>query len=177
MRYAEGRWAQGRWDRQLGRQFSVAGRTNAATTNVNDVHAQLWNPHSVRSLWVLEVETTRVDLVSGVPVLRLVRSSARGSGPGATVTPDLDNDFERGITPGTGAVLEVANFTTEPTLTGAPFGQSMMTAATAGLQAGPMYQWGFPAGLRVPPGTGLCVAVTLAGSGGVQSESIFRFLE
>lgn len=175
MRYAEGRWTRGRWERHLARQFSVAGRVASQTNNDNEVHSQLWNPDSVRSFWVLEVTVARSNIATANNSLMLVRSTARGATPAATIAPDLDSDFAREVTPDSGAVLEVGNFGTEPTLAGPPIGQTILSQFAS--LGGSSYQWVFPKGLRVPPGTGLCLAVTGGGSTAFTTDSFFRFEE
>jgi hypothetical protein len=139
------------------RLFSVGGRSAATGAAIDDVAAQLWNPDSVRSLFVVELHWTRAG-ATNVPNLIIERSTARGATPGSTVTPDLNDDYEREITPDTGAVLELASFGTEPTLATPP-----MLRGRVGAVAGSGNQYLFRGrGLRIPPGTGLCVATETA---------------
>lgn len=139
------------------RHFSVGGRSANTAITADHVAAQLWNPDATRSLWVVEIhiqKTTTATLDNHI----ISRSSARGATPTLTVTPDLDNDFEREITPDTGAVLELATFTTQPTLTTPPMYKGVLPAAI-----GASVQYVFPGnGIKVPFGTGLCVATPVA---------------
>lgn len=138
------------------RFFACAGRSIVTAATADHVAAQLWNPDSTRSLWVVEIHIAKT--VATADHHGIARSSARGSTPTATVTPDLDNDFEREITPDTGAVLELATFSSQPTLT-APYMYRSNLPAAVGAGA----QYVFPgSGIRVLPGTGLCVATPVA---------------
>lgn len=139
------------------RHFAIAGRSANTAATADHVAAQLWNPDATRSLWVVEIHiqksTTATTDVHGV-----VRSSARGATPTTTSTPDLDNDFEREITPDTGAVLELATFGTQPTVAGPYMYRGILPAAI-----GSATQYVFPGrGIKVPPGTGLCVATPVS---------------
>lgn len=138
------------------RHFSLAGRSANTAATANHVAAQLWNPDSVRSLWVVEIHIQKTNAT--VDNHAVQRSSARGATPTTTVTPDLDNDYEREITPDTIAVLELATFGTQPTLAGPDMNRGNLPAAV-----GAATQLVFPGnGIRVPPGTGLCVLTPVA---------------
>lgn len=138
------------------RFFSVAGRSIDTAATANHVGAQLWNPDATRSLWVAEIHIQKVGAT--VDNQGIQRSSARGATPTLTVTPDLDNDYEREITPDTGAVLELATFATQPTLAGPDMVRGNLPATT-----GAAVQYVFPGrGIKVLPGTGLCVFTPVA---------------
>lgn len=174
MRYAKGRWSDDRWERRLGRFFTVAGRTPAATAAAaNECIFNFWNPDSVRSLWVWEVSYQISTQVAGaLDPHRLCRTSTAGTTPGATVTPDLDNDHQREVTPDTGALLHLADFTTEPTLV-LPEISNVSFPTQNNTQA---KTWLFPEGLRIPPGSGLALATTGAVASRVADISV-RFSE
>lgn len=138
------------------RYFAVAGRGLATAATANHVLAQLWNPDATRSLWVVEIHIQKT--AATVDNHSIQRSTGRGATPTSTVTPDLDNDFEREITPDTGAVLELATFGTQPTLATPPAYQGNLPAAI-----GAATQYVFAGqGLKVPFGTGLCIATPVA---------------
>lgn len=138
------------------RHFAIAGRSLATAATANHVAAQLWNPDGTRSLWVVEIHVQKT--AATIDHHAIQRSSARGATPTATATPDLDNDFEREITPDTGAVLELATFGTQPTLAGPDMYKGILPAAVAGA-----VQYVFPGnGIKVPFGTGLCVFTPVA---------------
>ena len=85
---------------------------------------------------------------------RLKRSTARGT-PGSTVTPDIDNHSERAIAPVSGALLDLAAFTVQPTLAAAELGPDVQPGNSA--EAG--FTYDIPGGIVIPPGTGLVVAI------------------
>lgn len=138
------------------RHFAVGGRSVATAATADHVAGQLWNPDSVRSLWVVEIHMQKQSATADGH--QITRSSARGATPTLTVTPDVDNDFEREVTPDTAAVLELATFGTQPTLAGPALYRGNLPAAV-----GAAAQYVFPgSGIKVPPGTGLCVATPTA---------------
>lgn len=139
------------------RFFSVAGRSANTAATADHVAAQLWNPDATRGLWVVEIHVQKTSTATA-DSHGIVRSSARGATPTTTVTPDLDNDFEREVTPDTGAVLELATFGTQPTLATPYLYRGVLPAAI-----GSAVQYVFPGdGIKVPFGTGLCVATPVA---------------
>ena len=105
--------------------FALGGRTVATAATANHVAAQLWNPHAtipifVRQFWVCSTTATASNLA-------INRSNVRGATPTSTVTPDIDSDMDAYVTPTTASVLELATFTTQPTL-----------------DAPAMYRWNLP---------------------------------
>lgn len=139
------------------RFFSVGGRSANTAATADHVAAQLWNPDSVRSLWVVEIHIQK-STTATADSHGIVRSSAVGATPTLTVTPDLDNDFVRETTPDTGARLELATFGTQPTLATPYLYRGVLPAAI-----GAAVQYVFPGdGIKVPPLTGLCVATPVA---------------
>lgn len=174
MRYAPGRWDEGRWDRNLGRFFTIGGRPGATGAAANEVVGQLWNPSGTRSLWVVEINYNQDTNPSvSAPPLKLCRSTTAGGTPNSTQTPDLDNDWRRETSPNTGAVAYFGNFTTEPTLVSPPLYR-------LGFPDGGVVQavtWLFPGeGIRVRPGTGLALATVTAVATG-PTVMAFRFRE
>lgn len=136
-------------------RYAVAGRPAATAATANHVAAQLWNPATTISIYVYEIHWAQSGATVSLPVLQ--RSSARGNTPSATETPDADSDFEGGAAPPSGTVLELATFSTQPTLA-TPILLRWGTAAVAG----PGWMWIFPKPIRVRPGTGLCIATPTA---------------
>lgn len=171
MRYAQGRWAEGRWAREPGRQFSVGGQSVSTTAAADEVLAHLWNPDATRSLWLTEASYTILVAATALDPIRLCRTTTVGTTPGVTVTPDLDNDFEREVTPDTGAILHMANFATEPILALPDLRRVSFPITSDGHNM----VWLFD-GLRVPPGTGIGFATTGAVAGR-QADFYFRFWE
>lgn len=139
------------------RHFAVAGRSANTAATADHVGAQLWNPDATRSFWVVEIHIQKATTATA-DSHGVARSSARGATPTTTVTPDLDNDFEREITPDTGAVLELATFGTQPTIASPYLYRGVLPAAV-----GAAVQYVFPGrGMKVPPGTGLIVTTPVA---------------
>lgn len=140
------------------RFFECAGRSLATAATADHCAAQLWNPDSTRSLWVVEIHIQKT--VATADHHMISRSTARGATPTATVTPDASNDYEAEITPDTGAVLELGTFGTQPTLGTPPLRRGNLPAAI-----GAANQFVFPGrGIRIPAGNahGLCVATPVA---------------
>lgn len=174
MRYAVGRWAEGRWDRESAeRTFSIAIRSGTTTAAADELLCNLWNPSSSRSLWVLEYQCHLSGVIAALDPWRFCRTTTIGTNPGGVATPDLDNDWEREITPQTGAVLYISNWTTEPVLA-LP---ELVRYATPTTSSNHGCTWLFgEEGIRVPPGTGLGVSTTGAVAA-PQVEQSFRFRE
>lgn len=129
----------------------VGGRMGGATGSTDEsVGAAFWNPHSTARVWVQTVTWIKQgSAVVDNPAI--IRSSTRGTQT-VTVTPDIDNSYERDIASPTGMVLDL-DFSAEPTLQGPHFRTWHLPAAVAS-----GFEWGFSApGLCIPPGTGLAV--------------------
>lgn len=152
--------------------YTVRGR-NAATAATAD-HAiwAIWNPHTTQRIKVLAFS---MFAQSGAPAagysVRLRRITARGT-PGSTVTPSITAHSTRGVAPPSGAVLDLAAYTVQPTLEAGDLGLGYTFAAVQG--SGIVYP--IPGGIEVPPGTGLaCVQVPATAS--VQFEITVTWLE
>ena len=133
--------------------YTVRGRTTATDANANDAIAQLWNPHSTQRIKVVSFAIFKTAAGTAGDALRLKRSTVRGTA-GSTVTPDIDNHSERAVAPVSGALLDLANFTGEPTLDASELGIEWVAAAFAA--AGAIQP--IPGGIVIPPGTGLVLA-------------------
>lgn len=173
MRYAAGRWTEERWDRRTRRAFSVAGRSVGTSAAADQCICNLWNPDATRSIWVHEFAFGGLTNNSALDPLRFCRTTTLGNNPTTTVTPDLDNDFEREISPITAVTLRLSGFTTQPVLA-VPELYRLSFPITGAPHA---LTWVFPrGGIRIPPGTGLALATTgaVAQSG---CDITFRFVE
>lgn len=136
--------------------YAVAGRTTATAATVDNVGAALWNPHSTKRIWVVKISWLKVTATADHQ--KIVRISARGTAS-TTVTPDIDNAYERDIIPPSGALLDVA-YSGQPTLQGPELHRWNLPAAV-----GSGFSEAFPgAGICIPPGTGLAVAVPEIGA-------------
>ena len=78
----------------------------------------------VKEIWAAVTAATTAQL-------GLIRTTTNGTTPGATVTPDIDNDTQRAVAPASGAVLETSNFATEPSVAG-PYMARANTPAAIG---------------------------------------------
>jgi hypothetical protein len=131
--------------------YSVGGRSAATAATANHAGATLWNASAVRGIFVTQIAWSKT--VATVDNLGLVRVSARGTA-GSTVTPAIQNDYDSDAAPASGALLDLAAYTVQPTL----------VSATAY-----MFRWNLPATigsgfilplpdvLRIPAGQGLCL--------------------
>jgi hypothetical protein len=129
--------------------YSVGGRSAATAATANHAGAQLWNPDSVRSLWVTQISWAKT--VATADNLGLVRSTARGT-PGSTVTPTVQNDDEFEEVDAVGALLDLAAFSAQPTLSSATaykFRWHLPAAIGSG------FVLPLPNRIRVRPGNGL----------------------
>jgi hypothetical protein len=148
--------------------FNVRGRS-AATGFADEVAAQIWNPHATQRIMLVEFMVVKQAAGAVTDSVRLQRSTVRGT-PASTVTPDIDNHFERSIAPPSGALLDLADFSTEPTLDASALGPTFILS-----QRGSMVSYAFPGGHVVPPGTGIAIS-TVAANFPI-SEVTFTWLE
>ena len=139
----------------MSNRFSVAGRMSAATAATADMGSHLWNPHASISLFVREVHYFKT--AATVDNIALVRTTTIGATPGATVAPDIDNQFSRSYAPISVAVLYLATFATYPVVAG-PY--MLRAALPAAIGSGVI--WIFPEPIEVPAGTGLGVVTPVA---------------
>jgi hypothetical protein len=139
--------------------YRAAGRSAATAATANHCAGQLWNPSTTVPLWVREIHV--VVTTAGAANIGLQRTTARGATPTTTVTPDIDSDIENALAPPSTAVLELATFTTQPTLATPSF-QNWYLPAVAG--AGVMFVFGERGrgAIKVKPGNGLAVYTTQA---------------
>ena len=129
---------------------------NAATTAAaNDVAAHLWNASTTKTIYVREIWYAKSAATADS--IMLSRSTTIGTTPGATITPDIDNDTQRAVAPVSAAVLYTSNFATEPTLATPALAQTNLPAAI-----GAGFIWVFNTPIAVPQTTGLALASPIA---------------
>jgi hypothetical protein len=115
----------------------------------------LWNPSStkkikVREIWVFKTVATADNHA-------IQRATARGT-PGSTITPDASNCLETPrIAPQSGALLDLAAYTVQPTLTGVILARANLPAAV-----GSGFIWVFAEPIEIPPGEGLALITPVA---------------
>ena len=135
-------------------KYTCAGRTAATAATADNIGGEIWNPASNKGIRISIVNWTQVTAAVGNP--GLVRISTKGTST-LTVTPDLDNSYDRDATPPSAATLELT-FSAQPTIQG-PYLMRTNLAAAAGVG----FTWVFQGdGLLVPAGTGLAVATPVA---------------
>ena len=133
------------------RGFSAGGRTAATAATANVAGAALWNASAVKAIFVTQISWAKT--VATADNLGIVRISTRGTA-GSTVTPVQQNDNDYQAAPPSGALLDLASYSVQPTL----------ISSTAY-----MFRWNMPASIgsgfilplpdviTIPPGTGLCL--------------------
>jgi hypothetical protein len=143
--------------------FSVRGFSATSANVANGALGGFWNPDSVQRVKVLEVSVFQAALTGVVSKKYLVRTTTRGTA-GSTITPDADNAWEEEDIPASGALLDLAAYSVEPTLASPPmFGMCLVGASSLG--AGFGYVWLMPSGLWLPPGTGLAICDQIGANG------------
>lgn len=156
-------------------EFAVRGRTVATAATADHCVAELWNPHSTQRIRVREIA---LNCIAAAPAagasVYLRRSTARGTA-GSTVTPGIQHDADRAIAPPSGALLDLAAFTGQPTFeTGGFWGWGFAAVQASGVIY-PFGNWA-PKGLVIPPAAGLCI-VTAAAVAIPASEVMFAVEE
>jgi hypothetical protein len=136
-------------------RFSVAGRSADTAATADHVAGALWNPSSNVPLFIAEAHIFLVGAT--ISNVGLIRTSTRGT-PGSTVTPDLDNNYSRQAAPLSGALLDLAAYSAQPTVQGPYMKRGSMAAAQG---AGFIWVFGKD-GIKVPPGTGIALATPVA---------------
>jgi hypothetical protein len=95
--------------------YRVNGLTAASAATVDHGVACLWNPHATKRIKVTEISLVAVTAPGAGAGVELRRCTARGT-PGSTVTPGIQNADERDIAPPSGALLDLATYSVQPTL-------------------------------------------------------------
>lgn len=137
--------------------YTVRGRNAATAATANHTIAQLWNPHATQRIKVIQVILFKTAVGTAGDAFRLRRSTARGTA-GSTVTPDINNHSEVGIAPPSGALLDLAAFSVQPTLAAAELPPDWVAAAFAA--AGVIYA--VPGGIVIPASQGLALVQVAA---------------
>lgn len=133
--------------------YYVRGFTAATAATANHVIAELWNPGTLsgRRIEVFEVAIFKAGAGTANDSLFLERTTAKGTS-GSTVTPDADNAAQADSTPPSGATLELAAFSVQPTLaTPGMYGWVAPALAGAGIIIP------IPREIVIPAGTGIAI--------------------
>lgn len=134
----------------------IAGRTAATAATANHAAAGIWNPHATDRIQLVGIDV--VLTTAGLANLGVLRNTARGTA-GSTVTPAIQSDFERGIAPPSGYLLDLATYTVQPTLDSAT-AYIWRWNLPAAIGAGIAYR--FPRSIRIPPGAGIVLVTPVA---------------
>jgi hypothetical protein len=141
------------------KRYAVAGGSGATAAVINDVIGALWNPHATKSITVVSVTVSKL---AGAAGQRIRAVTARGT-PGSTITPDVDNDFDRLAAPASGAVLDLGPYSVQPTVAGPADWMRIMPSV--GTAVGTIQEFYFPrGGLWIEAGSGMGLAQTGATS-------------
>lgn len=131
--------------------YYVSGTTAATAATDQHAIAQIWNPSTTRTIVLVEGAIVVFGAPGAGAGFLIRRSSARGTA-GSTVTPNGANHYRNDAAPDSGFVLDLAAFTTQPTLVVGDLGPAwVLPAVTASGIVYPM-----PRGIEIPPGGGLC---------------------
>jgi hypothetical protein len=150
--------------------YSVRGLAAATTAAANQSVITLWNPSSTALLEILELGVTpNTQTGAGTSSRLMLRHVSTQGTPGSTVTPDADNAWSGGTAPASGAVVNLSNYSVQPT-----FLPQMLVAGFSGVPGSGGWQYVFVPpfpdhGLIVPPGEGL-TAMTASAVGWPESE-------
>ncbi len=153
--------------------YTVRGRTVAAGATADLAIAQLWNPHASQIIRVLFVAFSVAAAPANVQSLRVQRTSARGT-PGSSVTPGREADSNYGGAPPSGAILDLAAFTVQPTYVGTSIGLLGYSGVPV---AGLYVDIDFGSGIDIPAGMGLAIATCEDASNWQKSEVTFAWKE
>jgi len=139
-------------------EFAIERAINAVTAaTINHAVAQLWNPSTDAPIEVMEAKVSINTATAVVPGLR--RSSARGTAGASTTTGAENVTQSPRSAPPSGAILDVAAFSVQPTLIGSNWLDGWQLAAAVG--SGFVWTWrGAP--VIVPPGEGLVIVTQTA---------------
>ena len=138
-----------------GMNYYVNGKTAITAATIDHAITQLWNPSAGRRLTVWEIHVFKQAAgAADEPVLR--RSTARGTA-GSSIVPTAVNQGKRDIAPPSGAIVDLAAFTAQPTLEALGLAGGVAPAAV-----GSGFIWTFPDGLMIPAGNGLVLTTGIA---------------
>jgi hypothetical protein len=135
---------------------SLERAMNAATAaTAGHAVAGLWNPSTTQRLHVVQIHIGVTAATAAVPALR--RATARGTA-GASTTSAIENDWERIVAPPSGAILDVAAYSAQPTLeTNELLGMQTPAAIGSGVV------WVFePKAITIPASSGLVIVTSTA---------------
>lgn len=132
-------------------EYSVRGFTAATAATADHAIFGLWNPDTLKRIKVLELGLFKAGAGTANDSVYLCRTTARGTA-GSTVTPDADNAWYNDDVPSSGALLDLAAYSVQPTK-GTPNLWGWVAAAVAASG----FIWPTPRGIWIAPGTGIAI--------------------
>jgi hypothetical protein len=139
-------------------RYAVSARTGNTAVTIDHCYGALWNPHATKAIVLISLVTSKITGMNATYAQRITTKGTVGS----TVTPDIDNHFDRLQAPVSGAVLDLAPYSVQPTRAG----PDSFRIATSQNNAGATQDIWFSKGLTIPAGTGLGIFQGLAGTAG-----------
>ena len=131
--------------------YSARGVTAATAATADHTVFGLWNPDSLKRITLLEIGLFKTTGGTAGDSIYLGRTTARGTA-GSTVTPDADNAWTGDDIPSSGALLDLAAYSVQPTkATPNLWGWVAAAVAASGVI------WPCARGIAIPPGTGVAI--------------------
>lgn len=131
-------------------RWRIEGTTAATAATDQHAIAAMWNPSGTKAIRVYEIGLVAFAAPGAGAGFLVRRSTAQGT-PGTSVTLAAVHDLARGATaPQSGAILGLAAYTVQPTLTASELFGWVFAAVTASGIILPI-----PEGIEVGPGAGL----------------------
>lgn len=125
------------------------------TAAANECMGALWNPAGTRRIRVYSASLIMRDWDAPDNTMYLQRITTRGTA-GATITPDADNSEDGVSVPPSGFLLDVAEYSVQPTRAAAIlYGAFAFPPASSSSDTGSGFVLPLPRGILLKPGTGL----------------------
>jgi hypothetical protein len=132
--------------------YSMRGRAAATAATADHAVFSIWNPHSTHRIKVISFAMFAQVAPTAGWTGRFRRISARGTA-GSTVTPNSSNHSELAVAPVSGVLLDLAQYSAQPTLLASSVDMLLGYPYPATIGAGIIYP--IPGGVIVPPGAGI----------------------
>ena len=137
--------------------YGVSSVTVATAATADHGIAMLWNASTTRAIAVKEIHVFKTT-AGAADICKVRRASARGTA-GSTITPTIVNDYDRALAPASGALLDLAAFSGQPTFEALDL-HSVVLPAVIG--AGMMWQFSDPIWVRQSAGLAIVTGSALA---------------
>lgn len=131
-------------------RYTVSAVTVATAATVDHAIAGLWNASTSRRIAVKEIHVFKTA-AGGADIVKVRRVTSRGTA-GSTVTPTIVNEHDRQIAPASGALLDLAAYSVQPTFEALDLHSAVLPGAI-----GSGIMWIFEEPIWVPATNGLVV--------------------